>query len=167
MNRIASALRGRSELGVAALLGALALVVGGNALSLRDTGLNVGVLGPQVVPLVVAGGLAVCAVLLAIDVLRGGRGEPESGEDIDLNRRTDWRTLGGLALTIIAFALLIPMLGYPIASALLFYASALLLGSRRFIIAAVVAVALSLLTFYGFVLGLGIPLPAGVLTGIL
>jgi putative tricarboxylic transport membrane protein len=167
VNNIRSLMRGRSELGVAALLGAIAIVVAIDTANIRHTAVNAGVMGPQVVPTLIAIGLGVCALALAVDVLRGGRAEPEEGEDIDLSGGAHWPTLLGLAGIILVGALLLDFLGFVIASSLMFYGSALMLGSRRFVWALVIGVALAVLTFYGFVLGLGIPLPAGLLTGIL
>jgi putative tricarboxylic transport membrane protein len=157
----------RSELGVAGVLAALAVVVGVDTAGIRQTAMGSGVLGPQVVPTIIAVGLALSAVALAIDVLRGGHGEPEDGEDIDLTHGAHWPTVFGLGALILATAFLMEPLGFVVTMALLFYGSALLLGSRRFIVALVVAVVLAVAVFYGFVLGLGIPLPAGILTGIL
>ena len=54
-----------------------------------------------------------------------------------------------------------------ISGTLLFWGSVLALGSRHYIRDGLISVALSLLTFYGFYLGLGIALPAGLLEGIL
>jgi Tripartite tricarboxylate transporter TctB family. len=167
VSSIRTALRGRSELGVAALLGAIAVVVAVDTARIRHTAVNAGVMGPQVVPTIIAAGLGLCAVALAIDVLRGGRAEPEEGEDIDLTKGAHWPTLVGLAGIILAAAVLMDVLGFVIVGALLFYGSALMLGSRRFVWALVIGVVLSVSTFYGFVLGLGVPLPAGPLTGIL
>jgi putative tricarboxylic transport membrane protein len=167
VNNIRSLMRGRSELGVAALLGAIAIVVAIDTANIRHTAVNAGVMGPQVVPTLIAIGLGVCALALAVDVLRGGHAEPEEGEDIDLSGGAHWPTLLGLAGIILVGALLLDFLGFVIASSLMFYGSALMLGSRRFVWALVIGVVLAVLTFYGFVLGLGIPLPAGLLTGIL
>jgi putative tricarboxylic transport membrane protein len=167
VNNIRSLMRGRSELGVAALLGTIAIVVAIDTANIRHTAVNAGVMGPQVVPTLIAIGLGVCAIALAVDVLRGGHAEPEEGEDIDLSAGAHWPTLLGLAGIILVGALLLDFLGFVIASSLMFYGSALMLGSRRFVWALVIGVALAVLTFYGFVLGLGIPLPAGLLTGIL
>jgi putative tricarboxylic transport membrane protein len=164
---VRSLMRGRSELGVAALLGAIAVVVAIDTANIRHTAVNAGVMGPQVVPTLIAIGLALCAIALAVDVLRGGHAEPEEGEDIDLSRGAHWPTLLGLAGIILVGALLLNVLGFVIASSLTFYGSALMLGSRRYVGALLIGVALSVGTFYGFVLGLGIPLPAGLLTGIL
>jgi hypothetical protein len=54
-----------------------------------------------------------------------------------------------------------------ISGSLLFWGSALVLGSRRYITSLAIAVALSLTTFYAFAIGLGVSLPAGILQGIL
>ncbi|MFC6355224.1 tripartite tricarboxylate transporter TctB family protein [Luethyella okanaganae] len=167
MTRLRSLMRGRSELGLAALLGALAIVVAIDTANIRHTAVNAGVMGPQVVPTIIAVGLGACAVALAIDVLRGGHGAAEDGEDVDLEAGAHWPTLLCLAGLILLTALLIEPLGFVIATSLLFYGSALLLGSRRYIIALLIGIVLAVLTFYGFVLGLGIGLPAGLLTGIL
>ena len=43
-----------------------------------------GPVGPKAVPIVIGALLIVCAVFLAVDVLRGGHGEAEGGEDVDL-----------------------------------------------------------------------------------
>jgi putative tricarboxylic transport membrane protein len=167
VNNIRSLMRGRSELGVAALLGAIAIVVAVDTANIRHTAVNAGVMGPQVVPTLIAIGLALCAIALAVDVLRGGHAEPEDGEDIDLSGGAHWPTLLGLAGMILVGALLLDFLGFVIASSLMFYGSALMLGSRRYVWALLIGIGLAVATFYGFVLGLGIPLPAGLLTGIL
>jgi putative tricarboxylic transport membrane protein len=167
VNNIRSLMRGRSELGVAALLGAIAVVIAVDTANIRRTAVNAGVMGPQVVPNLIAIGLALCAIALAVDVLRGGHAEPEEGEDIDLSGGAHWPTLLGLAGIILVGALLLDFLGFVIASSLMFYGSALMLGSRRYVWALLIGIGLAVATFYGFVLGLGIPLPAGLLTGIL
>jgi putative tricarboxylic transport membrane protein len=167
MTAVSSLVRGRSELGIAALLGAVAAVITIDTTLIRRTAVSTAVIGPQVVPAVVAGGLALCAIALAIDVLRGGHAAPEEGEDVDLSAGAHWPTLLGLAGTILASAVLMDYLGFVVSSGLMFSASALLLGSRRYVWTLVVGAVLSVVTFYGFVLGLGIHLPAGVLTGIL
>jgi putative tricarboxylic transport membrane protein len=120
-----------------------------------------------VVPLVVGGLLLVTGVLLFVDVLRGGRGEPEGGEDVDLTGRSDWKTIGVLVAAFVANALLIEPLGWPVSGAILFFGSALALGSRHYVRDLVISVVLSVGTWYLFVLGLGVSLPVGVLKGIL
>jgi putative tricarboxylic transport membrane protein len=126
-----------------------------------------GPIGPRTVPVVVGAGLLVVAVLLAVDVLRGGRGESESGEDIDLSEPSDWRTVLLLAGVFLAFAVLIGPLGFPVAGALLFWGAAFALGSRHVDRDPLIAAVLSLVTYFVFNNLLGVPLPGGPLMGVL
>jgi len=159
--------QGRSELGVALFLGVIGLVVLVSALMLPESRIVRGPVGPAAVPTVVGGLLIVVAVFLAVDVLRGGRGEPEGGEDVELGAGTDWRTVGLLAVAFLSNALLIERLGWPLSGAILFWGSAFALGSRHPVRDAVIALVLGVGSWYLFVLGLGISLPVGVLRGIL
>jgi putative tricarboxylic transport membrane protein len=159
--------QGRSELGVALFLGALGLLVIVSALLLPESAIARGPVGPAAVPVVVGGLLVVVSVFLAIDVLRGGRGEPEGGEDIELGGGTDWRTIAIVAASFLANALLIEPLGWPVSGAILFWGAAFALGSRHYIRDAAIAVVLGVGSWYLFVLGLGISLPVGILEGIL
>jgi putative tricarboxylic transport membrane protein len=67
----------------------------------------------------------------------------------------------------VALILLVNPLGWVIASALFFAGAATILGSRHYIRNIVIGAVLALVSFYGFYSGLGIPLPAGILDGIL
>ena len=159
--------QGRSEYGVALFLAALGLLVIVQALLLPESRIVRGPVGPGVVPLVVGGLLVIVGGVLAIDVKRGGRGEPEGGEDIELTGGSDWRTVALLAVAFVANALLIESLGWVFSGAILFWGSAFALGSRHYVRDAVIAFALSIGSFYLFALGLGIVLPPGILRGIL
>lgn len=156
----------RAELGVAALLVALGATVLVDAARLPDLAQR-GPVGPAAVPVVIGVMLLICAAVLAVDVLRGGRGEAEAGEDVDLSAPSDWRTVVLLAAAFLVNVALIDTAGWPISGALLFWGSAFALGSRSYARDAVLAFALSLLTYFVFGRGLGIGLPAGVLEGIL
>nr|WP_217432610.1 tripartite tricarboxylate transporter TctB family protein [Pseudarthrobacter oxydans] len=160
-------LKGRAELGVALLLGAVGVLVFLDANGLVTPYSQSDPVGPKTVPFIVAGLLVACAVLLAVNVIRGGQGEAEGGEDIDLTHPADWKTILPLAGAFILNILLIDWAGWVISGTVLFWGSVLALGSRRYIRDGLISVALSLLTFYGFYLGLGIALPAGLLEGIL
>jgi putative tricarboxylic transport membrane protein len=159
--------QGRSEYGVALFLGALGLLVIVQALLLPESLIARGPVGPAAVPIVVGGLLVVVAGFLALDVYRGGRGEPEGGEDVDLTGRSDWRTVLLLAAAFVSNALLIETLGWPISGAILFWGSAFALGSRHYIRDAVIALVLSFGSWYLFAFGLGVILPVGILKGIL
>jgi putative tricarboxylic transport membrane protein len=159
--------QGRSELGVALFLGAVGLVVLISAIMLPESRIARGPVGPAAVPIVVGILLVVVGVFLAIDVLRGGRGEPEGGEDVELGGGTDWRTVALLAVAFIANAVLIEPLGWPLSGAILFWGSAFAHGSRHYVRDAVIALVLGVGSWYLFVLGLNISLPVGILKGIL
>ncbi len=159
--------QGRSELGVALFLLALGVLVLVDAAGIPQTAGQTGPVGPKAVPYVLGAALVVLSVLLAIDVLRGGRGEPEAGEDIDLSHGTDWRTVLILIGAFLANVVLIERVGWPVSGAILFFGVAFALGSRHFIRDPLIAIALSIGTWYLFALGLGIELPVGVLKGIL
>jgi putative tricarboxylic transport membrane protein len=159
--------QGRSELGVALFLGALGILVIAQALLLPESRVARGPVGPAAVPLVVGGLLVVVSGFLAIDVLRGGRGEPEGGEDVEFGGHSDWRTVLVLAAAFLANALLIESLGWVFSGAILFWGSAFALGSRHYVRDAVIAFVLSIGSWYLFALGLGIVLPPGILEGIL
>ena len=159
--------QGRSEYGVALFLGALGVLVIVQALLLPESLIARGPVGPKAVPLVVGGLLVVVAAVLAVDIARGGRGEPEGGEDVDLTGRSDWATMALLVAAFAANALLIESLGWPISGAILFWGAAFALGSRHYVRDVVIALVLSVGTWYLFVLVLGVSLPVGVLRGIL
>ena len=159
--------QGRSEYGVALFLGALGLLVVMQALLLPESRIVRGPVGPGVVPLVVGGLLVIVGVALAIDVKRGGRGEPEGGEDVELTGGSGWPTVALLTAALLANPLLIQSLGWVFSGAILFWGSAFALGSRHYVRDAVIAFTLSIGSFYLFALGLGIVLPPGILRGIL
>lgn len=162
-----SLLRGRSELGIALLLGAVGGLVLWDASKLQVPYSQADPVGPKAVPYIVAALLLGCAVWLAVDVLRGGHGEAEGGEDIDLSHPSEWRVVVPLVVAFLANILLIDVLGWVISGTILFWGSVWALGSRHYVRDFFVAVTLSLATFYGFYAGLGIFLPAGLLDGVL
>lgn len=159
--------QGRSEFVVALLLLALGVLVLVDAARLPTTFTQRGPVGPTAVPVVVGVLLVVTAVLLGLDVLRGGHGEQESGEDVDLSHGSDWATMFLLALAFLANILLIERVGWPVSGAVLFFGSAYALGSRRIVRDVILSFALSIGTWYLFAEGLGINLPVGILKGIL
>ncbi|MGW5089727.1 tripartite tricarboxylate transporter TctB family protein [Streptomyces sp. BRB040] len=160
-------LREHSELGVCALLLALGVLVLTDALTMDVDITQRGPVGPRTVPIVVGVGLLVIAALLAVDVLRGGRGEAEGGEDVDLSEPADWRTVLLLSGIFLGAAALIEPAGFPVAGALLFWGAAFALGSRRVDRDPLIAAVVSLITYVVFDKLLGVPLPGGPLMGVL
>ncbi|GAA2160008.1 putative tricarboxylic transport membrane protein [Humibacillus xanthopallidus] len=156
-----------SEYGVAVLLLALGVWAITDAMSLTDLASSKGPVGAKTVPMLVGGLLVLMAILLAVDIARGGRGEQEGGEDVDLSHGSDWRTIGLLAGAFVANALLIERIGWPLSGAILFFGTTYALGSRHYVRNAIISLVMSVGSWYLFYAGLGIKLPVGLLKGIL
>jgi len=124
-------------------------------------------IGPRLFPIAIGIGLLVMAVVLSIAIPRGSRGEADAGEDIDPDMPSDWRTVGMLVALLVALIVLVQPLGWAITGALFFAGCATVLGSKHYIRNIVIGAVLSVGSFYAFYSGLGIPLPAGILDGIL
>ncbi|WP_226355569.1 MULTISPECIES: tripartite tricarboxylate transporter TctB family protein [unclassified Pseudonocardia] len=155
-----------SELGVSVLLALTGLLVLGDTLAEGGGGSASDPLGPRTVAFVLGAALLVLAALLTVDVLRGGRGEAEGGEDVDLDVPMDLRTVGMLAGVIVATAALIPLAGWPIAGTVLFAGATYALGSRAVLRDLGIAAGVSLLTWVLFDAVLGVDLPGGPLMGV-
>lgn len=159
--------RDHSELGICLLLAMLGVLVLIDAMTIDTDFTQRGPVGPKTLPIVVGVLLLVVATMLAVDVLRGGRGEAESGEDIDLAAPSDWRTVLLLAAVFLANAVLINIIGFPISGMLLFWGAAYVLGSRSLTRDPLIAAGLSLATYLVFHYLLGVHLPGGPLMGVL
>jgi len=122
---------------------------------------------PNAFPYVIGTALLVLAALLAVATARGDLPHAEEGEDVDLNVRSDWRTVGLLIGVFTLNLALIDWLGWAITGALLFAGAAWVLGNRRIVLNLLIGVGLSVGTWYGFYVGLGVPIPAGILDGVL
>jgi putative tricarboxylic transport membrane protein len=156
-----------AELGLSVLLVAVGGLVLYDASQLGATLVQTGPVGPKAVPYTVGGMLLLTAALLTVDVLRGGHGEAEGGEDIDLGHGVDWRRLGLLVLVLLGSSLAIPYAGFPIAGALLFWGSVVVLGSRPRLWDPAIAVVVAFSSHLVFTYSLGLALPAGLLEGVL
>jgi putative tricarboxylic transport membrane protein len=155
----------RAQLGLAAVL----VVVG--AYTVYDaTTLEVGFadpVGPRLFPYVIGTVLIVLAGLLTLATYRGVRPEAEEGEDVDLTVRADWVTVLKLVAVLVFTIATVDLLGWAISGAILFAGAAWSLGSRTQVRDVIVGLVLSVGSWYGFFVGLGIPLTPGILDGIL
>jgi putative tricarboxylic transport membrane protein len=152
---------------VCAVLVAVGAFVIYDALSLEAGFAKVDPVGPKMFPVVIGVVLILLAIVLAIAIPRGSVGEADAGEDVDPDAPSDWRTVGLLVGLFIATILLVQPLGWAITGALLFGGAATVLGSRHYVRNILIGAVLSVGSFYAFYSGLGIPLPAGILDGIL
>jgi len=121
--------------------------------------------GPRVVPYVVGAALVAAGVAVLLSALRGRRGEPEGGEDIDPSAPTDWGTPAKLVAGFAAHVLLVDSIGWALAGALLFTAAAWALGGNL-VKALGIGLVLGFAVQAAFVSGLGVTLPVGPFGGI-
>jgi putative tricarboxylic transport membrane protein len=155
------------EYGVSALLLGLGILVLIQTTQISAAMGERGPVGPKAFPTVIGVGLLVVALLHALDVLRGGHGEAEAGEDIELGHPADWKTVGLLAGVFVANIALIEPLGWPLSGTLLFWGGAFALGSRAPLRDVPIALAMAFGSYYVFAQMLGLYLPAGPLEGVI
>lgn len=153
-----------SEFVVVALLAGFAALIFWDTLTASEDIMQRGPVGPQIVPFLVASLLLLCAVFLAVDLIRGGQGEPEEGT---AGEGSNWRTLGLIVVAILLTAGVIDLLGWVLAGGLMFYLCLYALGSRTYIRDLLISAVMAVGSFYLFYSGLRIYLPAGILEGIL
>lgn len=138
----------------------LYLLIGAILLDAGDTEFP----GPRFVPAIVGSVGVLLAVVLAIAVLRHPepRVDPETGEP---RGRTDWLAVGWVVGGFLAFAVLLPWLGWILAAALLFWCASRAFGSRSPLLDVLFALFLSSVIYLIFSTGLGLVLPSGILGG--
>lgn len=153
------------------LVCAVMLLVGGfmifDGVTLEAGFAKVDPVGPRFFPIAIGVVLIALSVILAVAISRGSVGEADAGEDVDPTTPGDWKTVGLLVGLFIAVIVLVLPLGWVIVGTLLFAGAATILGNHHYVRNVVIGLALSLVSFYAFYSGLGIPLPAGILDGIL
>lgn len=159
-------LREHSELGICVLLAVLGVGVLVDAMLMSTDFTQRGPIGPKTMPVVVGSLLLVVSVLLAVNVLRGGHGESETGEDVDLSAPPDWRTVLLLAAAFLANAALINVVGFLVSGVILFWGAAYALGSRAYNRDPLIAAVLTALTYVVFNYLLGVSLPGIPLLGV-
>ncbi|WP_404290035.1 tripartite tricarboxylate transporter TctB family protein [Glutamicibacter arilaitensis] len=167
MSEVTTAKKKRVELLFAAFLFLVGIIVLIDASQLQVTYSQADVVGPKALPYAVSGILVLSSIALVITVLRGNLAEGEEGEDVDLSQPSDWKVLLPLLAAFVVNILLINTAGWVISGTILFFGSAVALGSRRYVLTFLISIGMALATFYGFYLGLGIKLPAGILSGVL
>jgi putative tricarboxylic transport membrane protein len=121
--------------------------------------------GPGVVPRVVGIVLLVLGAMLLREAFTGGfRGVDEEAE---VHLPMDWRAFAWVSGGIFAYGLLVERLGFVISSVILFVMVARSFSSRRWLLNALVGLALASFIFAVFNYGLGLTLPPGILAPLL
>jgi putative tricarboxylic transport membrane protein len=112
--------------------------------------------GPRAFPLLVGAGLGVVAVIGVVQAFIPSS-EPVGSDDASIQ----WRPVLILVAALAGYAALIVPVGYWQTTAVFFVVCARVLGSRRLVRDAVIAVVLALATYFLFDRVLGITLPPG------
>ena len=116
--------------------------------------------GPGFFPGLIAAGLAIFAVLLIVRAFRAPHAEATgdgSGEKVD------WASLAWIVVGFGAFIALLPVLGWIIGAALLFWAIARGFGEHRHVRSLIIGLTASSLVYIAFDMALGMSLPSGIL----
>lgn len=121
----------------------------------------VGFVGPEVFAYMVGGLLLVLSGVQIIAVLRGERGTPEGVEGGVAVSDPNWKAFGILISGVVLFAFLMPIIGFPIMGAVLYFLVAKAIGAKRTLRTAIIAVLLSASVFIAFNEGLQLQLPSG------
>lgn len=157
--------RGGRNWGELALTAVLAVL--GGYLIIAATGIQVpgssNTVGPRFFPYLVGGATIAIAVGLGVGILRGDTGPAEEGEDIDPDAHTSWKAVGIIAVAFAAHALLINVVGWPLAVTSMFGVVAWALGARGIIRPLLIGGVASVIIWLIFAKALGVPLPAGIL----
>ena len=143
--------------GLVLLAGSVAILVAVTTIPGRG---GYGTAGPRFVPLIVAIGLIVLSALFLLrtwwrpDVALAER----SAEEDDA---THWATPALVMVALLVYAFALEPVGYPLATALVFFAVARVLGSRAPVRDAIAGLVLGFGLFTAFTQYLGVSLPAG------
>lgn len=154
--------RNYGELALSLLLLALGLYLIFDARTITVPGSS-NTVGPRFFPYVVGGATVLVGALIAVRVLLGDQGPAEEGEDIDPNAKTSWRAVGIIAVAFLAHALLINVVGWPLAVTAMFGVVAWALGARGIIRPLLAGGIASVVIWLVFVKALGVTLPGGIL----
>jgi len=138
----------------------LYLIIDGSRITIPG---STNTVGPRFFPYLIGGFTLVVAVLLGIRILRGDRGPEDAGEDVDPDAATSWRAVGIISVAFLAHALLINVVGWPLAVTSMFGVVAWTLGARGIIRPLLAGGIVSVIVWLLFVKALGVTLPGGIL----
>lgn len=120
--------------------------------------------GPGFFPTLIGVIGLVLAAVIAVGIIR--RPEPVEGAAEQTTRfHSDFSALGWTVLGFLAFAVLLPWLGWILASGLLFWCVARGFGSRRPLFDILVSVFMGSVAYLAFDVALGLSLPSGIIGG--
>jgi putative tricarboxylic transport membrane protein len=154
--------RSWGELAMVALVAVIGIALLVDTRRIRIPG-STNTVGPRFFPYLVGAALVLVALVLGAAVWRGNRAPADDSEDVDTTAGTSWTAVGLVALAFGGHALLINVVGWPLAVTLMFAAVAKVLGAPGWVRPLLVGGALSVLTWLVFVKLLDVALPGGTL----
>ncbi|WP_458779723.1 tripartite tricarboxylate transporter TctB family protein [Arthrobacter sp. D3-16] len=154
---------GRSGLVVAGILAAIGTYLTAGILTM-DVPEGAKAPGPTFFPTLIVISIFILAALLAVQTLR----KPEHVAEAAAGHRfhSDWKSLGLVFASFLAFALLLIPVGWLLSAAVLFWGVSRALGSKRPLFDLGLSLVFSSCIQLAFGAGLGLNLPGGVLEGI-
>ena len=162
-------LAGKSELVLALLVAGVGVYLS-VGITTMDIPPGASAPGPTFFPLLIAIASFILAALLAVQTFRNP--EPASshaatadGAEPQYRMHSDWKSLGMVLAAFLVFCLLLEPVGWILSAALMFWAIAYALGSRRRYFDPGLALVFASFIQVAFSAGLGLALPAGILEG--
>jgi len=154
--------RSNGEPALAVVLGLLGVYLVVDAADIAVPG-STNTVGPRFFPYLVGGLIIATALGLGYRIWRGDRGPADESEDVDPTAGTSWSSVGIIALAFLAHALLINVIGWPLAVTLMFATVAWALGARGIVRPLIAGGVTSVIVWIVFVKALGVALPGGTL----
>lgn len=154
---------GEAGIGLGTIL--LAALAAWQASGIASEGVGSSV-GPNVVPWLVAGMLALFGATLTVEALLTKGTANQAGEG-DVNDTIDWRSAGWMALGLLVNVGLIEYAGFIVASTLLFVCTARAFGSTSVARDAAIGFTLALVAYLGFDRLLGYKIGSGLIEALL
>jgi putative tricarboxylic transport membrane protein len=152
--------RDNGELAMAVVLALLGLYLVLDAGNITIPGSS-NTVGPRFFPYAVGALTVLTGLALAFRVLRGDRGPADESEDVDPEAGTSWRAVGVIAVAFLAHALLINVIGWPLAVTLMFAVVASALGAVGIVRPLLAGGITSVVVWIVFVKALNVALPGG------
>ncbi len=150
----------KGELVFTSFLFALSIVILWDTTQLTESALT-GSVSPKAFAFGVGGLLFALSAFQIAQVLRGKLGEPEGIEGGEATSKANWKALGLVVSAIVLHIVLLPFLGFMIASTVLFFLVAFALGEKRWLKLLIISAALSAIVYFGFTEALQLDLPFG------
>ncbi|GAA1885998.1 tripartite tricarboxylate transporter TctB [Paeniglutamicibacter psychrophenolicus] len=156
-------LAGRSSLVVAGILLAMGLYLTFGIITM-DVPQGAKTPGPRFFPILITVAIFLLASVLVLQSFR--QPEPAPAAAGNFRFYSDWKAVSLVFFAFLAFAFLLVPVGWLLSAALLFWAVARALGSKRPVFDIGVALVFSAFIQLAFGAGLGLTLPGGILEGI-